>query len=280
MIQPTSDQTTAGMSAALPYNMGFHADFVYNHSVGDYKTLNINQANPATGLRPLPQYTRIDQIRPDTDLKYKALYLKLEKRFSHRTQFLGSYTFTDSDDNNPMGRYLNANNLDLDFGPSNGERRHAIVASGSVLLPWDVTLGALYTYRTQLPWSATAGRDLNGDTFNTDLVPGTTRNSGSRDLNLTAVNAYRQLNGLGPISADAIDSSRISVVDMRVSKALRFGDRRKIDLLAQAFNLFNTQNLQAQFGGGRVGNALSNTFGKITSARPSRQVELAVRAAW
>jgi hypothetical protein len=280
MIQPTADQTTAGMSAALPFNMGFHADFVYNHAVGDYKTLNINFRDPVTLQRPLPQYNRIDQIRPDTDLKYKALYLKLDKRYSHNSQFLVSYTYTDSDDNNPMGRYLDVFNLGLDDGPSSGERHHAVVASGSVLFPWDITFGALYSYRSQLPWSATAGRDLNGDTFNTDLVPGTTRNSGSRDLNLAAVNTYRQANGLSTIAAGDIDSSRISVIDVRVSKALRFGDRRKIDLLTQVFNLFNTQNLQAQFGGGRVGNALSNTFGKITSARPSRQVELAIRAAW
>jgi hypothetical protein len=280
MIQPAADQTTAGLSSALPFNMGLHVDFVYNHAKGDYKTLNINFRDPVTLLRPLPQFNRIDQIRPDADLKYKAVYVKVEKRYSHNTQFLASYTFTDSDDNNPMGRYLDVNNRSLDFGPSNGERRHAIVASGSVLLPWDITLGTLYTYRTPLPWSATAGRDLDGDTFNTDLVPGTTRNSGSRNLNLTAVNAYRQANGLSTIGESDIDSSRISVVDVRASKALRFGDRRKIDLLVQAFNLLNTRNLQAQFGAGRVGNALSNTFGKITSARQPRQVELAIRAAW
>ena len=233
-----------------------------------------------TLVRPLPQFGRIDQIRPDADLSYKALYLKAEKRYSHNTQFLVSYTYTDSDDNNPMGRYLDVFDLGLDFGPSSGERKHSIVASGSVLIPGDVTVGVLYSYRTQLPWSATAGRDLNGDTFNTDLVPGTTRNSGSRDLNLTAVNSYRMANGLASVSEGDIDSSRINLVDIRVSKALRFGDRRKIDLLAQAFNVFDTTNLQAQFGGGRVGNALSNTFGKITSARPSRQIELAIRAAW
>jgi hypothetical protein len=232
-----------------------------------------------TMVRPLPQYGRIDQIRPDADLKYRALYIKAEKRYSHRNQFLVSYTYTDSDDNNPMGRYLDNFDLDLDYGPSGGERQHAIVASGSVLLPWDITLGALYTYRSELPWSATAGRDLNGDTFNTDLVPGTTRNAGARNLNLAAVNSYRQANGLGPIAAADIDSSRISIMDMRVSKALRFGER-KIDLLAQAFNVLNTKNLQAQFGGGRVGNALSNTFGRITSARASRQIELAVRLMW
>ena len=66
----------------------------------------------------------------------------------------------------------------IDFGTSNGERRHAVVASGSVLLPYAITVGAVWTARSQVPWSALAGRDLNGDTFNTDLVPGTTRNSG------------------------------------------------------------------------------------------------------
>jgi hypothetical protein len=50
--------------------------------------------------------------------------------------------------------------------------------------------------------------------------------------------------------------------------------------MAQAFNLFNTENLQAQFGSGRVGNALSAGFGSIVSARPATQVELAVRVNW
>jgi hypothetical protein len=280
MIQPAANQFTGGVSTSLPYNMALHVDYVDNRAKGDYKTLNINFRDPVTLQRPLPQFNRIDQIRSDADLRYKALYVKAEKRYSHNSQFMVSYTFTDSDDNNPMGRYLDVTNLGLDWGPSGGERRHAFVASGSVLLPWDVTIGLLYSYRTQLPWSATAGRDLNGDTFNTDLVPGTTRNSGSRNLNLDAVNAYRAANGLAAIRAEDIDSSRISVMDMRVSKALRFGESRKLELLAQAFNLFNTENLQAQFGAGRVGNALSNTFGRITSARPGRQVELAVRATW
>ena len=190
------------------------------------------------------------------------------------------FTFTDSDDNNPMGRYLDPFDLSLDWGPSSGERRHAVVASGSVVLPFDITLGSVWTLRSQLPWSATAGRDLNNDGFATDLVPGTTRNSGGRELDLAAVNAYRQTNGLPAVDEGQIESSRINILDLRASKALRFGDR-KLELIAQAFNLFNTKNLQAQFGSGRVGNALSaTTFGRILSARPARQVELALRLNW
>jgi hypothetical protein len=131
-----------------------------------------------------------------------------------------------------------------------------------------------------LPWSATAGRDLNRDGFSSDLVPGTTRNSGSRSLDLAAVNEYRAANGQAAVSEADIDSSRINIVDLRVSKAIRFGAERRVELIAQAFNLFNTTNLQSQFGSGRVGNALSPTFGSIVSARPATQVELAVRVNW
>jgi hypothetical protein len=280
MRQPLAKQFTAGASQRLTELFAFHVDFVNSRTQGDYKTLDINPRDPGTGQRPLREFTRIDQVRPDTDLKYTAVYTKLEKRYSQRNQFMVSYTFTDSDDNAPMGRYLDPFNLALDWGPSNGERRHAVVASGSVLLPWDFTVGAVWTYRSQLPWSATAGIDVNGDTFNTDLVPGTTRNSGSRDLNLDAVNAWRARTNLAPISESQIESSRINITDMRISKSVRFVGDRKIDLMVQAFNVFNTKNLQSQFGGGRVSNAQSNTFGRITSARPSRQIELAVRAMW
>lgn len=149
-----------------------------------------------------------------------------------------------------------------------------------MLLPWDVSLGLIWQWRSQLPWSAAAGRDLNGDGFNTDLVAGTTRNSGSRNLDLAAVNAYRQANGFAVVSESDIDSSRINIVDMRLNKDVTLRDTLKLQVIVQAFNLFNVKNLQAQYGGGRVGNARSATFGKIQTARPPIQGELGVRLVW
>jgi outer membrane receptor protein involved in Fe transport len=280
MKQPTAHQFSAGISRRLTGELAVHVDGVYNNSNGDYKVLDINPRDPVTRLRPLPEYSRIDQVRPDTELHYRAIYTKLEKRFSHNNQFLVSYTYTNSRDNGPMGRYLDPFDHSIDEGPSNGERRHAIVASGSVLLPWDFTLGTVWSYRTPLPWSATAGADLNGDGFTSDLVPGTTRNSGSRNLNLDAVNAYRATTGRAPIPASQIESSRINILDLRASKRFPIAGDRRIELMLQAFNLFNTKNLQAQFGSGRQGNALSPSFGRILSARPARQIELAARMNW
>jgi outer membrane receptor protein involved in Fe transport len=281
MVQPLAHQVGGGISQDLGHDFSIHVDAVYNRTYHDYKTQNINTANPSTGIRPLPQFGRIDQVQSTSDLRYRSAYAKFEKRFSHRYQYMVSYTYTNSRDNAPMARFRDAFNEILDWGPSNGERRHAVVASGSFLLPYDVTIGVLWTARSPLPWTATAGRDLNRDTFNTDYVPGITeRNTGSRNLDLGAVNAWRAQNGLAPITESLIDSSRINIVDARVSKAFRLGGTRKVELLAQAFNLFNTTNLQAQFGSGRITNALAANFGTIVSARPNRQGELAVRVAW
>lgn len=279
-VQPYAHQVNAGVSHRLPGGFALHVDGIFTNTRHDRKTQDINARNPQTRLRPNPTFARVDQNRSTAEVKYRALYAKAEKRFGARTQMLVTYTFTSSRDNAPGARYLDPFNEELDWGPSNGERRHAVVASGSVLLPFDVTLGAVWTLRTELPWTATAGIDRNGDTFNTDLVPGTSRNDGSRDLDLGLVNAWRAANARAAISEDQIESSRINILDVRVSKSLPLGRGMRVELLAQVFNLLDTLNLQDQFGGGRIGNALSANFGRIQTARPGRQGELGVRFIW
>ena len=57
----------------------------------------------------------------------------------------------------------------------------------------------------------------------------------------TAVNAWRALNGLAAVSESQIDTSRINIMDARLSKAFKFAGR-KAELLAQTFNLFKREN--------------------------------------
>jgi hypothetical protein len=87
MVQPLAHQASGGFSQRLTSTLALHVDAVYNRTDGDYKVLNINQADPVTGQRPLPQFNRIDQVRPDTQLRYKALYTKLEKRSAPASNF-------------------------------------------------------------------------------------------------------------------------------------------------------------------------------------------------
>jgi hypothetical protein len=171
-------------------------------------------------------------------------------------------------------------NYSLDYGPSDLDRRHSLAASGAVLMPYGVTLGAVWTIRSTLPFSAIAGVDLNNDGFVTDYVPGTSRNQGNRDLDLSAVNAWRAANGLAPIAAIQIEQDKFNSLDLRVSKSFAIVGTRKLEVLVQVFNLLGTDNLNAPFTGGQVTNALSDSFGRILTARPRQQAELAARFVW
>lgn len=277
--QPYSHIYSAGVSFELPKQMAIHIDGTYNRTLGDRKIIDINPRS-STGVRPMSQFARVDQSESSAELKYRALYVKLEKRYSENTQFLVSYTYTKSDDNNPLARYIDPFDKTFDSGPSNGERRHSLIASGSITLPLNINLSGIWTVRSQLPWTPIAGRDLNLDGFNTDLVPGTTRNSGGRNLNLNAVNAWRQLNNLTPINESQIESSKINILDALINKEFVLKKSLKLMIIGQAFNLFNRKNLQSQYGGGRVNNSLSSSFGRILTARPNRQFELALRVNW
>jgi len=90
----------------------------------------------------------------------------------------------------------------------------------------------------------------------------------------------RRPNGRLPIAESQLQSARVNVLDLRVSKSIPLGNGLKLDLLAQVFNVLNTVSLQAQYGGGRVTNALSDGFGTIVTARPATQGELAAKVSW
>jgi hypothetical protein len=273
-VNPYSQQSNIGVSHQLTSDIALHVDGVYTRVLRDRKTRDINPRDASTGLRPYPQFGRVDLEESVSLAKYRGLYLRLDKRFSHGYQYLLSYSLVKSEDNQPAARFTDPD-FSLDWGPANAERRHALVASGAVMLPFDVQFGAVWSYRTSLPFSVRAGRDLNGDGFVTDYVPGTTRNQGARDLDLALVNQWRAGFGLPPVSADQIDSTRFSSVDLRASKSIRLDAARRIEVVGQVFNIFNTVNLTGlQF------NALATTFGRASRAAAGTQAEMAVRFVW
>lgn len=272
---PYSHQSNIGFTRQLGATLAVHVDGVYTVVRDDRKTQNINLANAATGLRPYPEWGRVDLEESLSRANYRGLYVRLDKRASDRYQYLVSYSLVKSNDNAPSARFTNQADRELDWGPSNAERRHGLAASGAVLLPFEVQFGAVWTLRSSLPFSAVAGRDLNGDGFVTDWVPGTTRNQGSRDLDLQLVNAWRATLGLAPVTADGIDSTRFTSVDLRASKSIPVGGSRRVEVLAQVFNTFNTVNFSAL-----QDNTSAATFGTASRAGAGRQAELGVRFIW
>ena len=278
-----SRASTVGFSQEVTRNLAVHADVVYNQMSKVPQAIDINpRALGATGPRPLNQFARIEETRANGEIDYKALMLRLEKRFDRRYLYMVSYTLSKADGNVPSGginsRVTQSEAPQLDEGPAVNDRRHAIVASGSVLLPYDVSLGAVWTLRSTMPFSATAGVDLNGDGVNTDYVPGTTRTIGNRDNGrmLQAVNQWRGSRGLAALPESQIDTNEYNAVDVRISKSIALRGTQKLELIGQVFNLFGRDNLQAAW----VGNALSNQFGRIRQSFNRQQGEVAIRFAW
>jgi hypothetical protein len=267
---------TVGFSQELRPNMAVHVDGVFTDVDKMTQSANIN--TPLSGVRPVAGWGNIVQLRSAGFHDYRAMYLRLDKRMSDRYQYMLSYTLAKETNQGPTGTITDFYNPGLDRGPGSGDRRHSFVASGSVLLPYDINLGGVWTLRSTMPFSARAGRDLNADgAAGSDYVPGTTRNQGNRgdnDAFLAAVNAWRTQNARAPIPASQLDTNEYNRVDIRASKAVTMGTRR-VEFIAQVFNLFGRDNLG--IAGTWQENALSDAFGRILEVQPRQQAELAVR---
>ena len=296
------DTVTAGVSQQLRSNLALHVDGVYTNLRGFARTWNINAPNTgvdsrtldaataariASGfttaqlntLRPLANWGNVTQLSSTGWSNYRALYVRLDKRMSNRYMYLVSYT-RDWTKNNVASPVADFYHPDLDTGPDG--RRHTVVASGTARLPFDLTLGAVWTIRSALPYSALAGVDLNGDgVSNNDYVPGTTRNQAGRDdasnaTVLQKVNEWRAVRNLAPIPASQLQSSNFNRFDIRVSRSINIGGVRSVDLVAQVFNVFGRDNLVGGTGGGAVNTATSNAFGKYTIAAPRQDAEVGI----
>ena len=268
---PYSEQFTGGYSRQFAKDFSVHLDGVFMHTLRDWRNWDMNFPN-AAGVRPLPAYARILDHKSISQSKYKGMYVRAEKRYSKGLQFLVSYTLSSTRDDNPQAQVTNPAAYSADWGPSGIDRRHALVASGSYLLPWKISLGVIWQVRSSLPFSAFSTTQLDGVT---QYVSGTTRGIGNRDNGaiLSAVNSYRAGLGLAAIPASQIDSSRFNSLDVKLSKAVFTRDTRRIDVIGQAFNVLGHTNLS----GGSTTAATSAGFGQILGAGNLQQAELAVK---
>jgi outer membrane receptor protein involved in Fe transport len=284
MVNPAVQSASLGISQALGGNLILSVDALATHVTKYPVSAAINTPLPGTTtVKPFSTWGTITEVEPIGTYNYHAVLVRLERRFAKRYQYVVSYTLANQKDTwdggntaAGVGSIVDYYNQSTSAGPSAADRRHNLVASGSVNLRWGFVLGAIWTVRSSLPFDALAGKDLNSDGSNTDYVPGTSADQGNRDLNLGLVNAWRAKNGLGPIAASQIASSRLNQLDVRLSKSFALGERFRLTAIGQVFNVLGTNNLGG-VGSTQVTNALSNSFGEILTALPRQQAELALR---
>jgi hypothetical protein len=210
-----------------------------------------------------------ERLTSEGRLSYRAVGVKLERRFSNDLQFLTSYSWAwvqHDRDGVPRNQFTR----DDMYGFVFSDRRHRLKISSIYRLPAGFQVSGFMRYASDRPLDVNAGTDITGD-GQTNHVPGTTYNQGCRGINLDAVNAYR--GGLGQSSVSSIECPDLLTLDMVLLKEFAISGSTRIEAMVQVFNVFNKTNLDLANGDTR-----SPSFGQVLrAAGDARQIEFAFR---
>ena len=274
-VSAYAHQFSTGVSRMVGRDFGVTADVIVVNRKSDRDTVDLNLPDRVSRVRAYPQFARVNYWQPTYDNNYRALLLKFERRFSGRYQYLASYTLSKSEDDSFQNVYGDRYGFFKEVFPGQADRRHRLVVSGIVRLPWELQVSAIGDFRSSLPMNPTSGIDINNDGYASDIPGGVTRFSGCRDLNLAAINTFRQSRNLPAVNEVACPG--FANIDIRLAKSFAFGGAQDLEVIAQLFNIANRANYNIPSN-----NITATTFGQATSLlpninAPSRQVEIAVR---
>jgi hypothetical protein len=276
---PYSQVFSIGVQHQLPKDLTLFADFVMRNRVhetaGVGSAIDLNHFNriAAKGGPVIPRCVGAAAVDPTAlcsngpipviqsigRSSYKALLLKVDKRFSHRYQFTASYALSSF-----RGFFLRGGipeDQDDWFGnpgPQGNDARHRFTFSGVVDLPWGFQGSLIAVYASRTPFNARVPGDvdLNGDGVSGDTLPGLKINDLGRGTDeaelLGLINNFnatvaKPSNGLirplvvGPNFKFGDD---FHSHDIRISKEFRFKERYAIQGLVEVFNIFNVSNLE------------------------------------
>jgi hypothetical protein len=192
--------------------------------------------------RPITEFDRILVFESGASSTYSGLVLQLQRRFSNKFQFLGSYTLGKVIDDNPnvyavgvdpfnSGLVQDPSRPQNDRGAGSNDQRQRFVLGGvwelnygkelrkfpeSIVHGW--TLSTIFVAQTGQPYSGHLYYDLNGDgVLGTDRLPQLARNTFSAPSTVSC--------------------------DMRITRTFAPVDRFRLQFSADAFNIFNHANI-------------------------------------
>jgi hypothetical protein len=269
-----SEQVSVEVERAVGRALSVTAGYSYLRGHGIIMSRNVNvptltvaEAN-ARGIanlgRPDPRYGNISQYDSLGDSWFNGFTASLATRSAPWGRVRVSYTLSTAlDDAGNAFFQTPQNNFDIlgDKGPSDNDQRHRIVVSGMFdRLAGGVQIGYVFSYATPLPFNVVTGGDRNNDTTVNDRPEGIGRNSARFSC-----------------FSNVAEDCGTSTFDLRISRPIRFGARHRVDLMLEAFNLFNhinTVNVNNTIGTGATPSA---TFRQVTAIGDMRQMQLGAR---
>jgi hypothetical protein len=266
---------------------------------------------------PVP-FNTVDAQVSNGNSWYNALTVNLSKRFSKGFELLTSYTYSHSiDDSTDLQSTLEPQDSrfpNLDRSNSVNDQRHrwvtsAVFQSGTSKsgdnfakrFISDFTLSPIVEFASGRPFAVITGEgtrlDLSasndrpsivtsGSGTTSPYIPGVT--FGVADVCLTNSGSRFVVPGFttsgagcdGNLTRYPFAMPNFFQWDMRLSKRIPFGERFKMDLIADAFNLFNRTNIAAvnQLCDPSAGPTCS--AGQPTASYDARQFQFALKLSW
>jgi len=202
---------------------------------------------------------RLSQMTSDSRSRYDSLTFNLKKRFSKRYTFGASYVLAraltyggQASDwgNSPQGLYPGLTGWQTqlkgiigpqNFGYASADERHRVVLNGIVELPGGFTISGIAQLSSGRPYTMYSDGDNNGDGVWNDVY--------SNIMTLDPV--YDPL-GYGDsryalLSKNQLRGDPYYQTDLRVQKTFSFGERFRMALVADMFNVFNRVNFGSNF---------------------------------
>ncbi|HEY0159302.1 MAG TPA: TonB-dependent receptor [Thermoanaerobaculia bacterium] len=299
---PQVHQGSAGIEHGLTDDILVGVTYQYVKGEDLSRSTDINISNPVTVTanikgggtasytrysgRPFTHFARIIEFQSSARSRYDGLTLDLQKRFTHNWQARLAYTYSTVKDDKPDATAVvpgtddakfisDPGNFSRDYTYGDNDVRHRVVLSGvwsldsysrginsgvlrALASGW--TFSGIASYQTGQPFTPTVSFDLNNDgNASNDIAPGYRRNS-------------QRL------------PSQFSV-DPRITRDIDLGAAR-IQLIAEAFNVFNRSNVSNVNRGFYSYSASANeltplaTYGVPTVSAGPRIVQLAARVSF
>ncbi|MCA1562538.1 MAG: TonB-dependent receptor [Acidobacteria bacterium] len=264
---------------------------------------DLNQKIPSanrSSLRPNPQFADITLIESRGSSRYNALQLKFQQRTTRGLSLLGAYTLGKSTDD-ASGFFTSAGdpnfpqdsaNPGAERGRSSFDVRHRLSVSFSYALPsrpgnvwlegWE--LHGIVTLQSGRPFTIALRPDIDqsntdrsnlgfgyNDRPNVNGDPSLSDPDSDAWFNIAAF-SLPAFGTFGNAGRNILDGPGYQNVNLGIAKTLPVGNRVRLQLRAEAFNLFDRVNFDlpdAFFG--------SSTFGRILSAQNPRRIQFGAK---
>jgi carboxypeptidase family protein/TonB-dependent receptor-like protein len=247
---PYTLQGVFSVERQLPRNLTIAASYINIRTLHVLRTRPLNAPLPGTfipgvpssGIRPLDC---ADFIPPDINPSTRCNIFEYESsgRYNqnqfivnfnsrlHRNVSLNAYyvlSKANSDTDGTGSFPANPYDLSTEYGRASGDIRHRFVMIGNIRVPWGISLNPFVTVQSGRPFNIILGRDINGDTLNTErpsLAPAGANCADTANFKCTPFGDFKLTFSPGDvmIPRNFGEGPGSTSVNLRVSKTWSFG---------------------------------------------------------